>query len=310
MKKQTIILAIFLSLCCSAWAQKTYKIGKPAGKLYLNLNSAFVEGYDGNEIVFSGMETSDEEEDNRAKGLQVISPSGYRDNTGLGINVSQEGSDIHVNIVGNHGIEKESLTVRVPKEVAIVFSYGNTFFADSVVIKNIKGEIELSATYNNILLENNSGPMNIKTVHGNIDASFVNDIKGPVSIISVYGHVDVALPATTKANVTLGTAYGKLYAADDFNIAITPKNNNDEDKQDGSRSIAAVTSGSGAITLSPARVVNVSQPPMPPAAPEAISATGFVYRSGQQQNVEGTINGGGIDIILKSTYKNIYLRTK
>src|SRR3546814_19485183 len=87
MKKQTITMALFLAVCLPALAQKEYRIDKPSGKLYLNLNGGRIEGYTGNEIVFSNQGVP-EEEDERAKGLQALSSSGSIDNTDLGISVN------------------------------------------------------------------------------------------------------------------------------------------------------------------------------------------------------------------------------
>lgn len=288
MKKQIIILAVLLSLCSIAWAQKEYKIARSTGKLVLNLPGAIIEGYDGNEIIFSS-QSAQEEEDPRAKGLQALSSSGLKDNTGLGISVIENGADVQVNPVGNAG-RYDMLTVRVPRQLSIVLTNDNVMFVDTVTIKNMNGEIELSCTHNNILLKHNSGPMNIKTVHGSVDATFDSDIKGPVSIVSVYGHVDVSLPTTTKANVSLGTFYGKLYAADTFNLVIKPKTNTIKEAPKPASAVAIAGTGN----------INVLEP---------ITVTGFAYHGGEPENLEGTMNGGGINLILKSTHENVYLRT-
>ncbi|WP_257667332.1 DUF4097 domain-containing protein [Parapedobacter tibetensis] len=309
MKKQIITLTLLLSLCFSAWAQKEYKVAKSTGKLHLNLNGAVIEGYDGNEIIFSSQKTQ-EEEDERAKGLQAISGTGYKDNTGMGINVTENGQDIHVNMVGNR-IDKDLLKIHVPKQFSITFTYHKTLQAELIVINNIKGEIELSTSYNKVKLENNSGPMNIKAIYGSVDVAFENDIKGPVSIISVYDYVDVALPASTKANIELGTSYGKLYAADDFNITVTERN---VEKEEGARGHGA-TAISGTATRTadtPRGTINgAPTPPIAPVAPVVEDRTlGFVYRGSERENIKGTINGGGVDLIFKSNYKNVYLRTR
>ncbi|MEC3879980.1 DUF4097 family beta strand repeat-containing protein [Parapedobacter sp. 10938] len=305
MKKQTIIMALLLALCLPAWAQKEYRIDKPSGKLYLNLNGARIEGYTGNEIVFSNQGVP-EEEDERAKGLQALSSSGFIDNTGLGISVTKKGNDIEVNPVGNNS-RGDVLYVRVPKTVDIVFNNNKSVFADTLLIKNMKGEIEVSSSYNDIVLENNSGPMNIKNVYKNIEVTFAHDIKGPISIISVYGHVDVAMPASTKTNLTMSTSYGKLYAAGDFNVAITPQAMEKRHVV----SVAEVDSLRTDVDEELAAALD-SMPDMvivsPPSSGTGVSIA-TMFRDGIGENIKGTINGGGIDLILKSTYKNVYLRT-
>lgn len=315
MKKQFILLFTLLTLCTSAWAQKEYRLAKASGRLNLNLNGAVVEGYDGNDIIFSIQKGEDEVVDERAKGLKSISGSGYIDNTGLGIDVTPNGQDINVNIVGRK--LKGILNIKVPQNVKISFSYNSSMYHDEVILRNLKNEIEVSTTYNKIKLENNSGPMNIKTVYGSIDASFEGAIKGPVSIISVYNYVDVTLPLATKANVELGTSYGKLYAADEFKIVIDKNNYNREEKTANGEERTAIgtatISGTGK-KMSEVRVrgrrdddngvtINTN-------GTETVFARvyGGEYRSGE--NIKGTINGGGVDLIFKSTYKNVYLRQK
>lgn len=308
MKKQTITLILLLFACISASAQKEYKLNKSTGKLHINLNGALIEGYDGNEIIFSSQNAQDEEEDERAKGLQAISGSGYKDNTGLGINVTEEGQDVYVNPVGN-GIDNGLLSIRIPKQMAIVFTDNKAFFAEPITIKNIKGEIEVATSHNKIVLENNSGPMNITTIHGSVDAIFENDIKGPVSIISIYNHVDVTLPTATKANLELGTHYGKLYAANEFDIIVVK----DSTANEPLNSATAVIRGRGVVEGS-----RNQTPPTPPSPPTVVTVTGHsltssfasAARTGYRELIKGTVNGGGIDLIFKSTHSNVYLRTR
>lgn len=315
MKKQTIALALLLAACLPAWAQKQYKIAEPSGKLYLNLNGARIEGYAGNEIVFSKQDAP-EEEDERARGLQTLSSSGFTDNTGLGISVTKKGGDIEVNPVGNSG-QDDVLSIRVPSNVAIVFSNNNSIFADTLLIKDMKSEIEVSTSYNDIVLEHNSGPMNIKNVYKNVDATFANDIKGPVSIISVYGHVDVAMPTSTKVNLIMGTGYGKLYAAGDFNVAVRPKSADDERTEVKVSGEGVTVDVKGGDTVDVDEIVaaaldslpSIVMSTPPPSGASGVSIARVFRASRMGENIEGTINGGGADLILKSTYKNVYLRT-
>ena len=305
MKKQIIVLFALLSLGTSAWAQKEYRLAKSTGRLNLNISGAIVEGYNGNEIIFSSKNKEEEVTDERAKGLKAINGSGFTDNTGLGIDVTVNGQDINVNTVNNRpdGI----LNIKVPENIKISFSNNKNIYYGEVILRNLKNEIEVSASYNNIKLENNSGPMNIKTVYGSVDASFKGDIKGPVSIISVYNYVDVSLPAATKANIDLGTSYGKLYAADQFKIILDEKKNTEEKSASSGTSIyvngrkierGTVNNKSEQDGSSLASVVNTGS---------AVIVRGFSsYREGE--NIKGKINGGGVDLIFKSNYKNVYLR--
>lgn len=284
MKKQLILVFSLFSITFSVSAQKEYKLAKSAGKLNLNISGAVIEGYNGNEIIFSSSKAETEEIDERAKGLRTVSGSGFSDNTGLGIDVSEKGDEINVNPVGRN--TRGVMIIKVPQNVKISFK-NSSVNQDELILKNLKNEIEVSASYNKIKLENNSGPMNIKTLYGSVDAVFNGEIKGPVSIISVYGYVDISMPATTKANIELGTSYGNLYAAEGFKIALEKKTTEKSEETISGVNIAGVTGTS-----------NFSG-----------SINQMNFRA-DKENLKGKINGGGADLIFKSNYKNVYLRDK
>lgn len=310
MKKQLILLFTLLSICTSVWAQKEYRLAKTTGRLNLNINGAIVEGYDGNEIIFSAKNVEEEVVDERAKGLKAISGSGFSDNTGLGIDVTVNGQDINVNTVSRR--LKGILTIKVPQNIKVSFTNNTTISSDEVFLKNLKNEIEVSTTYNKIKLENNTGPMNIKTMYGSVDASFTGEIKGPVSIISVYSFVDVSLPAGTKANVELSTSYGKLYAADEFKIVMDKTAVKEERSGTTSSTTSSVFSGSGSvngIALAGVRTGSAEGNSVfiSGNGAETLRAIGFNRDS---ESIKGKINGGGVDLIFKSNYKNVYLRQK
>ncbi|WP_316802752.1 hypothetical protein [Pedobacter nototheniae] len=283
MKKQLLVLLTFFLVSLSVSAQKEYKLAKNSGKLNLFLNGAIVEGYSGNEIIFSTSAPEDKEIDERAKGLRSISGSGFTDNSGLGIDVSLKGEEINVNPVSKN--QNGIITIKVPQNIKVAFVSSSNLVHDEIILKNLNNEIEVSASYNKIKLENNTGPMNIKALYGSVDAIFQNEIKGPVSIISIYGYVDVSLPATVKANVELGTSYGNLYAAEGFKIAVNQS-----------------AAGKGAEFEAEPLQKNKSE------KSDSFNQR-FVSRN-DKESLKGKINGGGADLILKSNYKNVYLRQK
>lgn len=254
MKKQISITLLALLIIGSSWAQD-FKLVKTSGKLNINLSSATIEGYNGNEIIISSLDKKYEEDD-RAKGLRPINGSGLEDNTGLGINVTDKGNVVEISQISRKSVEQ--VKIMVPKGLIISFSHDKVMNNGKVRLKNIENEIEVSVQYNSVVLDNVTGPMTIKTVYGGVDAEFGSTIKGPVSIVSVYGHVDVTIPVTTKANINMNTSWGELYAAADFKIEV--------------------------------------------------EKTGDMVRYGD--NVKGKLNGGGIDLSLKSSYGKIYLRKK
>ncbi|MEJ5995326.1 hypothetical protein WG904_12945 [Pedobacter sp. Du54] len=404
MRQKLIILIAFLSVSLYANAQE-YRVAKSSGTLKLNLTSVIVEGYDGKEIVFSGQKVVDEETtDERAKGLVPISSSKYVDNTGLGISVTENGQDLNVNLVAKKPIGM--LTVKVPNNIKVsIISNNNGLFytytsaistthsstdsslnpevktktANDILIRNLKGEIEVSVYANKVRLENNTGPMSIKTVSGPIEAVFSGEIKGPVSIISATNYVDVTLPSTTKANIEMSSNFGKLYAGKEFKIdldkvdeksvySISTNGERYATRLSGLASIRGenATSVSGIQTRTKGKIAATAKPKTDEVVvsgygtnviasknekvKDTLSAitvngiqingngniasttgvngqviTGPIYLNADNlgnfpgrvsynaifssgDRIKGKLNGGGVDLIFKSTNKNVYLR--
>jgi hypothetical protein len=218
MKKKNIILAFAVMLAGFCQAQE-YKIAKTSGRLELNVGRVTVEGYEGNEIVFTS-KNGKTEKDERAEGLRAVNSLGLEDNTGLGINVSDKGNVIEV-----HQLKKThapDIMVRVPKGIIVSFVH-DTQYGGKATFTNLSNEIEVSAVYNSVELKNVTGPLTIETTYGNVVADFSSNIKDPVSIVSVYGYVDVTLPQATAANLKLSTSYGDIFVAPEFKIDFATK---------------------------------------------------------------------------------------
>lgn len=213
--KKVLIGVICLCMALTVAAQE-FKVAKSSGKLQINLSRVTVEGHTGNEIIFSSKD-HDKEEDERAKGLKAINGSGLEDNTGLGINVTEKDGVLVVNQLKK--MNSPDIRILVPKGLIVAYEH-NSQYSSEVVFKNMENEIEISANYNSVELENITGPATVKAVYGGVDAVFSANVKGPISIVSIYGHVDVAMPATIKANVKMSTSYGEIFVAPDFKIEI------------------------------------------------------------------------------------------
>jgi len=219
--KNSIVIWILTIACNIAYAQE-YKLAKSTGRLELKeLNHVTVEGYGGNEIVFV-THNGDRENDERAKGLRAISNLGLEDNTGLGLSVVDKGATVEVQQLKKMG--GPEVTIKVPKGVTVSFSHSSPYGSE-IEFKNVESEIEVSTLHNNVVLTNVTGPMTVKTVHGNIDAVLNSAIKSPVSIVSVHGHVDVAMPLATKADLKLSTVHGEIFVDPDFKIEMDKSGN-------------------------------------------------------------------------------------
>ena len=220
--KNKIIITVLTVLTCSFAKAQDFKLAKSSGRLELKeLNHVVVEGYNGNEVIFSAQK-EDRDNDERAKGLRALSSLGLEDNTGLGLSVVDKGSSIEVQQLKK--MDGPEVTIKVPKGVTVSFSHSSPY-GSAVEFTNVEGEIEVSTLHNGVILNNVTGPMTVKTVHGGIDASFNSAIKSPISIVSVHGHVDVAIPVATKANLKLGTVHGEIFVDPDFKIEMEKSGN-------------------------------------------------------------------------------------
>ena len=216
-----ITLIISLATINRAWAQD-YKVKKTSGKVMLNLPSVTVEGYSGNEIIFSSSR-SQADADPRAKGLRAINGSGFTDNTGLGISVTESGTTLEVNQVSSD----PAIKIMVPKGVILSYACHRVSNAGKVYFNNVQNEIEISTDYNQIELENVTGPVSVRAIYGSVDAKFTKPVKGPVSIASVYSTVDIAIPLDTKANLNLSSSHGSILAASDMKIEMSKNTDSD-----------------------------------------------------------------------------------
>lgn len=207
-----------LCIALTANAQE-FKVAKSTGKLQINIGRVTVEGHSGNEIIFSSTNKS-EHKDARAEGLRAVNSLGLEDNTGLGINVTEK--DGVVQVYQLKKMNSPNIKILVPKGIILAFEHESQY-GGKAIFKNIENEIEVSANYNSIELENISGPATVKTVYGSVDATFTANVKGPISIVSVYGHVDVGMPTTLKANLKMNTSYGEIFVSPEFKIEMETK---------------------------------------------------------------------------------------
>ncbi len=213
--KWVLMVAVILGTAASLKAQE-FKVAKNSGRLEIKIGRVTVEGHGGNDIIFTTAD-SQKEKDKRAEGLRPVNSLGLVDNTGLGINVTDNG-----NVVSVAQLKKTNapdVKILVPKGVIVSFSYESQY-GGKAIFKNMSNEIEVDAQYNSIELVNVTGPLTVKTIYGHVDATLDAAMKGPISIVSIYGYVDVAIPVATKANLKMSTSYGEILADPEFKIDI------------------------------------------------------------------------------------------
>jgi hypothetical protein len=212
-------LMLFILLCLGTIIEshsQEYKVAKSASKIILNLTNVVIEGYSGNQIVFSST-AKKSDVDPKEKDLQTINGMGYRDNTGLGISVVEKGTVLEVNEVI---AEDMVIKVLVPKGPIVSVVCHKVDGASKVIFKNFLNEIEVETDYNNISLENVTGPVTVRALYGGIQASFIEPIKGPVSMTSIHSTVDVSIPLDTRANINFKSGFNVIMTSPDLKIAV------------------------------------------------------------------------------------------
>ena len=219
MKNRNIILLFALIFSGVVQAQE-FKLSKTSGRLELNIGRVTVEGHDGNEIIFSSGNQR-REKDDRAEGLRLVNSLGLEDNTGLGIHVADKGNVVEVRQLKQ--THSPDIKVLVPKGIIVSFKYESQYGGEARFI-NLTNEIEVSAQYNSIHLENVTGPMTVETTYGSVTANLTPTIKEPVSIVSIYGFIDITLPQNTAADLRLSTSYGDIFVAPEFKLDVPTKN--------------------------------------------------------------------------------------
>ncbi len=216
---KTLIFLIVVLASLNTQAQE-YKLAKSTGKLIIKeVNDVTVEGYSGNEIIFSSRDGS-HEKDKRAEGLRAVSSLGLEDNTGLGLSVLDKGTTYEVYQMKK--MDGPSIKIQVPKGVSVYYQHTSPYGSD-IEFRNFEGEIETSTVHNGVHLQNVTGPLNIRTVHGEIEADLSNNLKNPISLSSVHGLVDVTLPVATKANLRMSTSWGEIFIDPAFKLEMEPK---------------------------------------------------------------------------------------
>ncbi len=214
------------------------------------VNKVSVEAYDGNDIQITASSKSGQPE--RAQGLTALSARG-QDNTGIGLNVNNEGNTVTIFQAARRG--QGRYTVKVPKNIKVQIEHTGDWEGGKIEIYGTEGELEVSGNYNSVYMEDVTGPALVSTVFGKVEATFTElSQQGPTSLVSVYGIVDVTLPASSKADLMIKTPYGEAFS--DMNIQFPDA--------DGMKKVSST--------------------------------------------IKGTLNGGGVGLDLKSSYKNVYLR--
>lgn len=190
--------------------------GKPYSlKVQLVTGSIKVVSYEGKEILISVTPRNGEEERPEANetGMKRISSSG-------GYEVTAKEADNTVTIHTGNPVRALDLNIKVPQDVKLKIGTVND---GTIIVENVRGEIEATNVNDLISLTNISGSVVANTINGDVTVSFTSvDPKAPMAFSTLNGDIKVTLPADTKANLKVKSDNGDVYSDFDIDIDKTP----------------------------------------------------------------------------------------
>lgn len=233
MKKLTLLLCTF-SIAASLQAQSDYSKSLN-GIEWVKISSKseiILKTHDKDEILIKakGLKPLP----SKAKGLKLVGVGG-EDNTDVGFNVVQTGSNLIVESVRKSG----GAEIYLPKSQNV--SATNSWNGD-IYIEGFTGEVEANANLNGGLrLVNLSGPITAYALNESIRVEFDKiDQDSPIVIRTTNGEIDVTLPESTPANLELSSWNGDIYT--DFDLTRPEKNGL---KSYGSSKVSSEINGGG-----------------------------------------------------------------
>jgi hypothetical protein len=139
-------------------------------------------------------------------GLRSLLGSGGPDNSGLGLEIKAEGSNINIVAVRPH--EEGDYRFRVPRTMAVVLAGA---LRGDMHIVGMQAEIEAVVPEGDITLDGVRGPLVVQGVNGDVSVRFsALAASGTSSVNSVNGTVDVTLPADAAVTLDLMTVNGDI----------------------------------------------------------------------------------------------------
>ncbi|MER0439324.1 hypothetical protein [Emticicia sp. W12TSBA100-4] len=323
--KNYLNISIFMLLSVSVFAQNKQNSFKQsfsgADKRVVILSASSnltIEGITGTEVIVES-DKQEKEFPEEAQGLKIVTPGGAVDNTGIGANVQMEGNTLKIKLPKSKYYG--NFVVKVPKDLNVSIkengnSYGKWF------ISGMKGEVEAETSYSTLNIKNVSGPIVARGGYGKMYIEYDQLNQSRPNSITASGAVDITLPADTKANLKVQATYADFFT--DFDITPTKYEevNDKVEKGEKAEKIAKIeaVSPTGQQAKTIKGTGNVY-------AVEGFSTTqkSVAYadaRWANKQNYDtdcncyytnatiGTINGGGVNLTIRSDQGNVYLRKK
>jgi hypothetical protein len=261
-------------------------------------SNLMIEGVAGTEIIIeNGKQVQEFPEE--AEGLKIVTPGGMTDNTGIGANVVVEGNILKIKLpkskyFGNY-------VVKIPKNLSISVKETLNPYA-KWQISGMKGEVETETSFSTLNLKNVSGPIVAHGGFGKMYIEFDQLNQSRPNSISTLGVLDITLPSDAKANLKVQAAKGDFFT--DFDIVAAQVEKNSKGlKSENSSKIIVSSSGPQSNRSVDSTTLDRDL--------TKFGAFIITYDSLEDKNETiGTINGGGVDLIIRSSLENVYLRKK
>jgi len=280
------------------------------------------EGQTGNKLIIeaTGLKPPPE----KAAGLKALKETGL-DNTGLALNIAEY--DQVVIISGGSSDQDLAYKISLPEKVNLVITNTWIFQEKNLEIHKMKGEIEVTRQFGKVGLFDVTGPVVANVNNGELNVTFseVNQ-ESPMSLISRKSDVDITLPANAKATFNLAAGNGEIYTDLDLEKVV-------EKKEEITVGDLKVYSPSEGKFINPKVEVdpNVLLPRYNYAyrfnkgdiyidtlniyhAPGHFYVENVPYSGWfgdydyKDYDYKGTLNGGGVEITIRTQNGNLYLR--
>ncbi len=277
----------------------------------------YIEGHTGNKLTVeaTGLEPPPE----KAAGLKALKRTGL-DNTGLALNIDEYD---HVIIISGGSSEQNlSYKIGLPEKVNLVITNTWSFQEKNLEVHKMKGEIEINRQFGKVNLFDVTGPVVATVNNGELNVTFsVVNQESPMSLISSQSDIDITLPAGSKATFSLAAGSGEIYTDLDLEKIAEEKEEIDlGDLKVYSPSEGKFISPKGGVrpdVLLPHRYNYTYQFKKGDIDTIGIynRALGNYYTSNLiysswfgGYDYKGTLNGGGVEITIRTQNGNLYLR--
>jgi hypothetical protein len=250
-----------------------------------------ITGYSGREVRIKATAANKKalpsQEDPKAKGLRRIAGSGFAVTTDREENAvvitrplgSKTGIEIQVPVntslkIGGASPQKAAGDMTdiqdiVANSIGPLFGFSGGVFEGTITVDGVTGEVEVSTMDGDIVLKNLSGAVAANCMDGDITAGFrMVPENRPMAFSTVDGDIDITLPQRIRATITASTLDGDIYTYFEMETSPGAVKRNEKESMGLHRNLLGI---SGNTTT-------------------------------------GKINGGGIDIQIRTVDGSIYIR--